>query len=222
MTEAEWLTCDDALRMLPFIGRVLTDSRKVRLLACACCRAVWDDTWPQRSREAIVSAELFANGMLTESELNDFRSLACQSAQNEAVRQSRMRFTEANLVLVSRLTFAADAALKSDHIVFKVTVSYPTSSLRADEEMKAIMPPILKDIFGNPFCPVTLDPSWLTSDVRLLSTSIYADRAFDRLPILADALQDAGCDRDDVLNHLRGDGPHVLGCWALDLVLGKS
>ncbi|MBP3954249.1 hypothetical protein J8F10_02935 [Gemmata sp. G18] len=80
----------------------------------------------------------------------------------------------------------------------------------------------VRDIFGNPFCPVAVDPSWLTSDVIALATGIYVERAFDRLPILADALQDAGCDNDDILNHLRGDGPHVKGCWALDLVLGKS
>ncbi|AWM35790.1 hypothetical protein C1280_01280 [Gemmata obscuriglobus] len=81
---------------------------------------------------------------------------------------------------------------------------------------------LIRCVFGNPFRPVTAEPGWLTSDVVALATGIYAERAFDRLPILADALQDAGCSRDDVLNHLRGDGPHVLGCWALDLVLGKS
>ncbi len=81
---------------------------------------------------------------------------------------------------------------------------------------------LLRDIFGNPFRPVTLHPSWLTSDVHTLATGIYADRAFDRMPILADALQDAGCDNDDILNHCRGDELHVRGCWVVDLLLGKS
>ncbi len=81
---------------------------------------------------------------------------------------------------------------------------------------------LLRDIFGNPFRPVAFDSSWLTSTVLALATGIYAERAFDRLPILADALQDAGCDNDDILTHLRSDGPHVKGCWALDLVLGKA
>jgi hypothetical protein len=81
---------------------------------------------------------------------------------------------------------------------------------------------LLSDVFGNPFHPVSVDSSWLTSTVLALATGIYSEKAFDHLPILADALQDAGCDNDDVLNHLRGPGPHVRGCWALDLVLNKS
>jgi len=82
---------------------------------------------------------------------------------------------------------------------------------------------LVRDIFGNPFRPVALDPSWLTSDVVALARGIYADRAFDRMPILADALQDAGCANDDVLNHCRDAAQvHVRGCWVVDLLLGKE
>ncbi|MCE9561576.1 MAG: hypothetical protein K8U57_05935 [Planctomycetes bacterium] len=80
----------------------------------------------------------------------------------------------------------------------------------------------MRDIIGNPFRPVVADPSWLTSDVIALAQGIYEDRAFDRMPILADALQDAGCDNEDVLSHCRQPGEHVRGCWAVDLILGKS
>ncbi|MBA4064588.1 MAG: hypothetical protein C0501_12920 [Isosphaera sp.] len=80
---------------------------------------------------------------------------------------------------------------------------------------------LLRDIVGNPFRPVTADPAWVTSTVVQLAAGVYAERAFDRLPILADALQDAGCDHPDVLAHCRGLGPHVRGCWVVDLVLGK-
>jgi hypothetical protein len=81
---------------------------------------------------------------------------------------------------------------------------------------------LIRDIFGNPFRAVALEPSWLTSTVVALADGIYAERAFDRLPILADALQDAGCDTGDVLDHCRGPGPHARGCWVVDLLLGKS
>ena len=81
---------------------------------------------------------------------------------------------------------------------------------------------LVRELFGNPFRPVTVDPSWLTSDVRLLASGIYQDGAFDRMPILADALQDAGCTNDDILNHCRQPGAHVRGCWAIDLLLGKK
>jgi hypothetical protein len=81
---------------------------------------------------------------------------------------------------------------------------------------------LLLDVFGNPFRPVAVDPAWRTPDVITLAEGIYADRASDRMPILADALQDAGCDNEDVLSHCRGGGPHVRGCWVVDLVLGKE
>ena len=80
----------------------------------------------------------------------------------------------------------------------------------------------LRCLYPNPFRPAHIDPSWLTSTVRTLAQGIYAERAFDRLPILSDALQDAGCTDEDILSHLRSDGPHVKGCWPIDLLLGKE
>ncbi|MBA4192545.1 MAG: hypothetical protein C0467_31645 [Planctomycetaceae bacterium] len=80
----------------------------------------------------------------------------------------------------------------------------------------------MREVYGNPFRPVTIEPSWLTSDVVALATGIYAEKAFDRMPILADALQDAGCDNTEILGHCRGPGPHVRGCWLVDLLGGKS
>jgi len=80
----------------------------------------------------------------------------------------------------------------------------------------------LRDIFGNPFRPITVDPAWRTATVVALTEAIYADRAFDRLPILADALEEAGCTSAELLSHCRQPGEHVRGCWAVDLVLGKA
>jgi hypothetical protein len=80
----------------------------------------------------------------------------------------------------------------------------------------------LRDIFGNPFRPVAFDPRWRTGDAVGLARAIYEDRAFERLPLLADALMDAGCADEQVLGHCRSEGPHVRGCWVVDLVLGKE
>lgn len=77
-------------------------------------------------------------------------------------------------------------------------------------------------VVGNPFRPVAFAPSWRTETAVVLASGIYAERAFDRLPILADALEEAGCDHPDVLSHCRGPGPHVRGCWVVDGVLGKT
>src|SRR5262249_19324861 len=78
------------------------------------------------------------------------------------------------------------------------------------------------DVFGNPFRPVTLDPFWPTPTLVALARRMYESRDFSPMPILADALQDAGCDNDDILDHCRGDGPHVRGCWVVDMLLGKE
>jgi len=83
-------------------------------------------------------------------------------------------------------------------------------------------PKWLRDIFGYPFRPVTIDPAWRTSTAVSVAQGVYTERAFDRLPILADALEDAGCTNADILNHCRQPGEHVRGCWCVDLVLGKK
>ncbi len=81
----------------------------------------------------------------------------------------------------------------------------------------------LRDIFGNPFRPVSFSPEWCTSDVVSIAQTMYDSRDFSPMPILADALQDAGCEREDILAHCRdANGTHVRGCWVVDLVLGKS
>ncbi|HJZ56560.1 MAG TPA: hypothetical protein VKE74_16460 [Gemmataceae bacterium] len=78
------------------------------------------------------------------------------------------------------------------------------------------------DIFGNPFRPVAFAPAWRTGTAVTLARQMYEARDFSAMPILADALQDAGCENDDILDHCRGFGPHVRGCWVVDLVLGKK
>jgi hypothetical protein len=81
---------------------------------------------------------------------------------------------------------------------------------------------LLRDVVQYPQSSVILDSTWLTSDVLALAEGIYQEKAFDRMPILADALQDAGCDNEDVLNHCRQPGEHVRGCWVVDLLTGRK
>ncbi|OWK42944.1 hypothetical protein FRUB_02543 [Fimbriiglobus ruber] len=81
---------------------------------------------------------------------------------------------------------------------------------------------LLRDIVGNPFRPVIFDFTWLTSTVVALARQMYDGRDFSLMPILADALQDAGCDNEAILNHCRCDGPHVRGCWVVDACLGHT
>ena len=82
---------------------------------------------------------------------------------------------------------------------------------------------LVRDIFGNPFRPVTYSPEWRTDTAITLARTIHESREFSAMPVLADALQDAGCDNDDILSHCRDTSQvHVRGCWVVDLVLGRS
>jgi hypothetical protein len=97
---------------------------------------------------------------------------------------------------------------------------YEESAVVEAEEVHQLQ--LLRDIVGNPFQPGTIYRKWLTTTVTALSMQMYESRDFGAMPILADALQDAGCDSEDILSHCRGPGPHVRGCWVVDLVLGKE
>jgi hypothetical protein len=89
-----------------------------------------------------------------------------------------------------------------------------------DREVAATL---LREIFGNPFRPVTFDPTWRTSTAVAIARGMYESRDFSAMPILADALEDAGCDNADILTHCRDEKQvHVHGCWVVDLVLGKA
>jgi hypothetical protein len=91
-----------------------------------------------------------------------------------------------------------------------------------DAEESAHQAQFLRDIFGNPFRPPVFSPSWRTDTAVALARQAYDSRDFSILPILADALEEAGSESEDILAHCRGPGPHVRGCWVVDLVLGKE
>jgi hypothetical protein len=103
------------------------------------------------------------------------------------------------------------------------------AALRAASGAESERAALVRDVFGNPFRAASLDPAWLTPDVLSLAQAAYEERTLPagtldpaRLALLADALEDAGCGDADILSHLRGEGPHVRGCWAVDLCLGRE
>ena len=90
---------------------------------------------------------------------------------------------------------------------------------------RTLLVEVVQDSCRNPLRPVVIKTDWLNGNdgmVVRISQSIYDERAFDRMPILADALTDAGCDDQGILNHCRSEGPHVKGCWVVDALLGKA
>ena len=223
MTEEEWLRCEDPREMLEYL-RGKTSDRKLRLFAVACCRCVWQRLSEKSSRPAVEVAERYCDQLAEEHDLVSSQQAVESSLDFDGGEPvSDPGFWACSLRIEEDVNSCACYAagtvtLTLDHMA----VDFDSQMEQSIAAEKAQQCKILRDIFGNPFCPVALDPAWPTETAVVLASSIYAERAFDRMPILADALEEAGCDSADILAHCRGRGPHVRGCWVVDLLLGKG
>jgi hypothetical protein len=233
MREKEWLACNNPTKMLDFL-RSRADSRRLLLLSSACCRLVWHLLTAPRARQAVEVAERLADGHATpEEKQRAWRGAnAARTAiwrYNRRVEGAHPQTTEKERRAIQSAVATTSwllgnefdlhaAALASDRAAQAARV-HKGSTLRGE---RAIQANLVRDIFGNPFRPVTFDPRWRSSDVVVLAQAIYEEKAFERMPILADALMDAGCEDDRVIAHCRDDGPHVRGCWVVDLVLRRE
>jgi hypothetical protein len=220
MTEAEWLAAAQPTPMLEHVRQTIrvgrAEGRKNYLLAVACCRLAWELLEDERLRRGVLWAEAFADDTEDPAEWPDIVSgvyHAYQAAHNSTGHALDHRFKDerASALAVSRLIQKVPSYATADVLVAS------TDSAGLNPTGAAL----IREVFGNPFRSVTLSPSWRTDTAVSLARQMYGARDFSAMPILADALQDAGCDSDDVLNHCRGPGPHVRGCWVCDLVLGK-
>jgi hypothetical protein len=224
VTEAAWLESGDPQAMLSFLrGRV--SDRKLRLFACACCRRIWHLLSQEASQRAVDAAEMYADGLLSEAERDAAREAAYTFVDppvNDKLNPESGTAALAAFWAIDGVAHdAADAAL--DAVFFAADVCCPgRGALEAVSTEEPMQCHLLRCIIGNPFRPVALNSGWLTPRVVALAQAIYTDGGFDRMPELADALEHAGCDNADILSHCRGTGPHVRGCWAVDLVLGKE
>jgi|SRR5579884_2824963 len=225
MTEAEWLACTDPESMLKFLQGKVSD-RKLRWFAVACCRRISHLILDPRSQPAVEAAEHLAEGLVADDDVwptRDEADLAgADSERGDGCQDSR---EAAFQMMDPDAFFAADAAsFCAAHAVGGRTGDEAEKTARQAEQ--AAQADLLRDIFGTlAFRGVSLDPSllvWNGGTVVKLAQGIYDDRAFDRLPVLADALEEAGCTDVDILGHCRQPGPHVRGCWCVDLLLAKS
>jgi hypothetical protein len=219
VTEAEWLACNDPTPMLKFL-RPQPSERKLRLFACGCCRQVWKSLTLQPVRKALETAELYADGSATDEELAAAYSAAVSALHRALERRAGDAAYHPKL---HRMALAVDAAQGSPFQAGQL------GGVGKYESLKAVSPALLRCVVGNPFRPVTISPTCLTPQVLALAKVAYDEREMpagtldaSRLAVLADALEEAGCTDADLLGHLRGPGPHVRGCWAVDLLLGKS
>jgi hypothetical protein len=199
MDEDGWLNGVDSGRMLdPLLLRA--SPRKLRLYAVACVRRVIIPSHPSDWTAVVDAVERWADGENLDGPTRgraDYQDGACVS-------------------LIDADPFHA-ARATTNQTTLREGESSDTGRLAQCA--------ILRCVFGNPFRPVAVDPSWLAwndGTLRSMALSIYDDRAWHELPFLADALEDAGCDGEAILSHCRGPGPHVRGCWVVDLLLGKG
>lgn len=199
MTEAEWLASTDPRQMLAFLKGKVSD-RKLRLFACACTRRVWEPVWKtgrhESDRATVEAVEQLFDGTADSSKLATIRAAASLEVE----------------LLACENAFGA---------AWWATEELPDAMPDWREEM-APQAELLRDILGNLFHPVGIERSWLTAAVVGLAEAIYSDWAFERLRMLADALEEAGCNDEAILSHCRGSGPHVGGCWVTDLILGRQ
>ncbi len=227
MTEAEWLAASEVPPMLQFLGKRV-GIRKRRLFACACVRRIWDLLDDPRSQQAVEVGEEFADGKVDKE--------AVKVAQRKASAAARLVERKASIAarLVAGASWTgADAAsncvlLSTEDIstaARAVTAGSQAGRTAASErESQAVL---VRDIVGNPFRPINFNPAWRTATVVALAKASYENRTLpagilerDRLVVLADALEDAGCDNLEILDHCRQQGEHVRGCWVLDSILG--
>jgi hypothetical protein len=215
VTEAEWLvTGDDPRDMLEHVENL--SPRKWRLFLCGCARGAGHALTAEVSRAATDAAERFADGTATVDELTEAGRRAY-----ELVARNSGEMSPADRAVWDALTATyTDHSRAYESAVWNFTV-FGQGAARSDAEYARYCE-LLRDIYGNPFHSVTFSPEWRTNTPLSLARQMYESRDFSAMLILADALQDAGCDNDGILNHCRGPGPHVRGCWVLDLVLGKE
>jgi hypothetical protein len=216
MTETEWVACDDPKAMLAFLHTWSQASKQnLRLFSCAACRRVWPLLTDERARRAIEVAERYADGAATDEER--------EAAQREAAAVRQLGGVTAK--------WAAATVARTGAIMI-VDAAGQTAACPPEQEYDPVkwqgewraQCPLLRDLFGFlPFRPIQIDPSWRTPTVVTFATTIYDGRDFAAMPVLADALEESGCDDPELLGHLRQQGQvHVRGCWALDAILGKS
>jgi hypothetical protein len=239
MTEQEWLASGKPDVMLQFLPRRGLD-RKLRLFACACARRVSDLISDERPRTALAVAERYVEGQACLQELKKaWKAAKAFGEQQEKQRPERPSYYP-NLAAQhaayggdGRPAGAYAAAMSASACAARYAAGVAAAGRSGTDRDKlskegraaesATQACMLRDIIGNPFQDAPkVESSWLISRVLELAQKIYDDQSFEQMNVLGDALEQAGCKDAKLLSHLRDAGPHVRGCWALDLILGKK
>jgi hypothetical protein len=226
MTEQDWSTCNDPARMLTALRGKATP-RKLRLLACACCRRLYETRLvDERSGAAVETAERYADDLASKEELVEARQAAA-AARETLWRGKRAvwwtTYGRPQAAIRAMLNGAAPPSWRLDSANPRGQRCNARAPL-APRDL-AVVCDLFREILGNPFRSTAVDSAWRSWNggiVAALARAIYDERRFADMPLLADALEEAGCADAAILSHCRSGGAHVRGCWALDLLLGKQ
>jgi hypothetical protein len=210
VTDAKWRTCQDLYTMLTHV-HANGAMRKLRLFAVACCRRFAGLGRSRRAVDAVETAERHADGLANDEEL--------AGASDAAHRASR--WTKGDARSANYIAYGASAPFAAPGELHGFVNSAIIDRSAWDAE-RAAQVALLREIVGDSLRPQAIKPAWRSPDALALAQAAYDSCEFASLPILADALEEAGCAGAALLAHLRGPGPHVRGCWALDLILGKE
>ncbi|WP_246523274.1 hypothetical protein [Gemmata palustris] len=223
MTEAEWLACEDPEPMLEFL-RGKAGDRKLRLFAVACCRRIWHLILHNWSKEAVEVAEMNENGLVDSCVVEGRSDQAERAIGRVALRSEIEEYAATAAAWAVSFDPERRRQVFQPAAVAVGSMADPEDWTTGRNKEFASQCGLLRCAWGPlPFRPVPFSPSWRTSTAVALAAQMYESREFGAMPILADALQDAGCDNADVLSHCRDAGaPHVRGCWVVDLLLGKE
>ena len=208
--ETEWRATDFLQRLEWQLQR---GPRKTRLLVIALYRELLSLLFDERSRQALDAAEQHADGLLTDAELQTARGIAEFAAWEAEQTLTFQMHPELRAAYGAALAATSNGELLGDRFADAMDVR---GLITPEVEWKLWL-----EVYG-PRGPTVFELAWRTSTVVSMARGMYESRDFGAMPILADALQDAGCDNSDILDHCRGPGPHVRGCWVVDLVLGKE
>jgi hypothetical protein len=249
VTEADWLASTDPQPMLEFLRGKVSD-RKLRLFGCGCVRramtvntfswwgnaielaeraadgrADWHAAWAALSLPSgDISAPDFAPRGTLEATLEAFSAVVREEAvEGDAFPWVNSAAVDALYATARGITIHAYARAREEktEVVGDREVLERTHETAERKRQAAYV----RDIFGNPFQSARIDPTWLTWHDGLpvsMARRMYDGRDFTDMPVLADALEEAGCQDQDILGHCRSGGKHVRGCWVIDLLLGKS
>jgi len=232
MTEAEWHNGIHAIGMLLF-QRERASQRQVLLFNIACCRRVWN-LLTDEDRKAVDEFEMSSDDSVAVAGLEEryspppirYRTFHSENG-GVAVLPEFEGQPEPGTDLCTRLAARGWSIGGVAHETQKLAAGNTPRGIvigaACEEAERRGQSLLLRDIFGNPFRPVAFSPELRTTTAVAIAQQMYESRDFSAMPILADALQDAGCDNDDILNHCRdANATHVRGCWVVDLVLGKE